>query len=94
MAIARLSSSTTTSIVWVSSSMTIRTDLGGLKGTDHELGGILVPGHDVDAFAAEFVRHGIDAGAAHAYAGADRIDAAVAGVDGDLGARPDHGRRT
>ena len=63
-----------------------RTDLGGLEGADHELSGILVPGHDVDAFAAELVRHGIDAGAAHAYAGADRIDAAVAGVDGDLGA--------
>src|SRR5262249_49508459 len=41
---------------------------------------------DVDLFALQFAHHGLHAAAAHADAGADRIDAAVVGDDRDLGA--------
>ena len=44
------------------------------------------PGDDVDLLALEFLDHGLDARAAHADAGADRVDGAVAGDHGHLGA--------
>src|SRR5690606_41996141 len=41
--------------------------------------------HDaLPIFAAQFADDGLDAGAAHADAGADRVDVAIARVDGDL----------
>src|SRR3546814_4817858 len=40
---------------------------------------------DVDLFALQLADHRLDPAAAHADAGADRIDAAVVGDDGDLG---------
>jgi hypothetical protein len=60
--------------------------IGRGQGADHELGRILRPQHDVHALAGQLVGHGGDARAAHADAGADRIDALVVRDDGDLGA--------
>ena len=62
-------------------------DFGRRQRIDHELGGIRRPQDDVDALAGELGGHGLDPGAAHADAGADRIDARVVGLDRDLGAR-------
>src|SRR3546814_2462109 len=42
--------------------------------------------HDVDALAVQFVAHRLNARAAHADAGADRIGAVVVGQHRDLGA--------
>ena len=44
------------------------------------------PGDDVDLLAAQLLHHRLDAAAAHADAGADRVDAAVLGDHRDLGA--------
>ena len=44
------------------------------------------PGDDIDLFALQFADDRLNAAAAHADAGADRVDAAVARDDGDLGA--------
>ena len=60
-------------------------DLGRRQGVDHEGGVIGRPGNDVDLLAAELLHHGLDAAAAHADAGADRVDAAVLGDHRDLG---------
>ncbi len=62
-------------------------DLGRRERVDDEGRGIGRPGNDVDLLALEFGDHRLHARAAHADAGADRIDAAVVGDDGDLGAR-------
>src|SRR3989449_3376762 len=61
-----------------------RGHLGGREGADHELRRIGRPQHDVYALAGELLRHGLHARAAHADAGADRIDALVVGEDRDL----------
>src|SRR6185312_8105894 len=61
-------------------------DLGRSQRIDDEGGGIAGPGDDVDLLALQLADHGLDAAAAHADAGADRIDAAVVGDDADLGA--------
>src|SRR5262249_58725946 len=52
----------------------------------HEGDRILRPFDDVDLLAAQLADDGLDAGALHADAGADRIDVALARVDRDLGA--------
>src|SRR5690606_27679720 len=56
-------------------------------GVDHQLRRVVVPQHDVDALAGQFVGHGLHARTAHADAGTDRVDALVVGFHGDLGAR-------
>ncbi|SVK47151.1 Uncharacterised protein [Acinetobacter baumannii] len=56
-----------------------RRDVGRRHGVDDELRWIIIPQDDVDAFAAELARHGLNARTAHTYAGADRIDALVVG---------------
>src|SRR4029079_6306869 len=48
--------------------------------------GVLRPRDDVDLFALQLADDRLDAAAAHADAGADRVDAAVARDDRDLGA--------
>src|SRR5690606_19414575 len=53
---------------------------------DDQLGRVVIPQDDVDALAAELARHRLHARTAHADAGADRIDAAVVRLHGDLGA--------
>ena len=53
-------------------------------GIDDELGGVVVPGNNVDALAGKLVRHHLDPGTAHADAGAHRVDAAVIGADDDF----------
>ena len=61
-------------------------DLGRRQRVDDEGGGVGRPGDDVDLLAAQLLHHRLDAAAAHADAGADRIDAAVLGDHRDLGA--------
>ena len=61
-------------------------DLGRLQRVDEEGRRVLVPGDDVDLLALELGDHGLHAGAAHADAGADRVDRAVVGDDAHLGA--------
>src|SRR5258708_26911347 len=70
-----------------------RGHLGGRQGPDHELRRIGRPQHDVDPLAGELLRHGLHTRAAHADAGADRVDALVVGEDGDLRAHPWIARR-
>ena len=62
-------------------------DFGGRQRIDDEVGDIGRPRDDVDLLALQFVDHRLDAAAAHADAGADRIDRAVLGAHRDLGAR-------
>src|SRR5216684_3878155 len=70
-----------------------RGHLGGRQGPDHELRRIGRPQHDVDPLAGELLRHGLHTRAAHADAGADRVDALVVGENGDLRAHPRIARR-
>ena len=51
-------------------------DLGGRQRVHHEGGGLRRPGDDVDLLALQFLHHRLHARAAHADAGADRIDRA------------------
>src|SRR5262249_53077210 len=60
--------------------------LGRREGIDDEGRRIGRPWDDVDLLALQFADHGLHAAAAHADAGADRIDAAVVRQHGDLGA--------
>jgi hypothetical protein len=60
--------------------------VGRRQRTDHELRRVFGPQHDVHALAGQFVGHGVDAGAAHADAGADGVHALVVRQHGDLGA--------
>src|SRR4051812_2896428 len=60
-------------------------DLGRSQGVHHEGRRVLGPGNDVDLFALKLTDHGLDAAAAHADAGADRIDRAVVAQNRDLG---------
>ena len=59
-------------------------DLRGRQRVDYELRRVRRPQDDVDALAGQLGGDGLDAGAAHAHAGADRIDALVVGLDRDL----------
>ena len=63
-----------------------RLHFGRRHRVDDELRGAVVPQHDVDALAVQFVRHRLHARTAHADAGADRIGAVVVREHGDLGA--------
>ena len=49
-------------------------DFGGCERIDHEVGGIGGPGNDVDLLTLQLVDHRLHARAAHANAGADRVD--------------------
>ncbi len=62
-------------------------DFGRLQRVDDEGRGVRRPGNDVDLLALQFVDDRLDARAAHADAGADRIDRGIARDDRDLGAR-------
>ena len=55
-------------------------------GVNHVLGGILVPENDVHPLPGQLVGDRLHARAAHADAGADRVDALVVRVHRDLGA--------
>ena len=61
-------------------------NFGRGEGVDHEGRRVLAPGNDVDLLALQLLHHRLDAAAAHADAGADRVDAAVIRHDRDLGA--------
>src|SRR5581483_6177469 len=61
-------------------------DLGWRQRVDHEGRGVAAPRDDVDLRTLQLADHGLHATAAHADAGADRIDRAVAAHDADLGA--------
>ena len=61
-------------------------DLGGSQRIDDEVRGVGRPRDDVDLLALQLLHHRLDAAAAHADAGADRVDRAVVGEHGDLGA--------
>ena len=60
---------------------------GGRQRVDHERRHVLRPRDDVDLLALQLVDHRLHARAAHADAGADRIDRGVARDHRDLGAR-------
>ena len=70
-----------------------RADLGRRERIDDELRRIGRPQDDVDALAGELVGHRRHARAAHADAGADRIEARVVRLDGDLRAHAGIARR-
>ena len=57
-----------------------RAHFGRRQRVDHELRRVGRPQHDVDALAGELVGHRLHARAAHADAGADRVDARVVGL--------------
>ena len=78
-------SGTTTSMRLESSSSTTLVTSAGAERVDDEGGGIRVPLDDVDLLALQLAYHRLHALAAHADAGADGIDRAVLGDDGDLG---------
>jgi hypothetical protein len=61
-------------------------DLGRGQRVDHEGGRLRRPGDDVDLLALQLADHGLHAAAAHADAGADRIDRGIIRHDADLGA--------
>ncbi len=61
--------------------------LGRGQRVHHESGHVRRPRDDVDLLALQLVDHRLHARAAHADAGADRIDGRVAGDHRDLGAR-------
>ena len=64
-------------------------DLGDFRRrqcVDHEGRDVRGPLDDVDLLALQFVHDRLDAAAAHADAGADRIDRAILGAHRDLGA--------
>jgi len=63
-----------------------RRDLGRSQRVDDELGRVLREEDDVDPLAGELVGHRGHARAAHADAGALRIEPRVVRLDGDLGA--------
>ncbi len=70
-------------------------DLRRLQRVDDEGRGVRIPRNDVDALAGKLADHRLHAAAAHADAGADRIDRGVARDDRDLGAAsPDRGPPT
>ncbi len=62
-------------------------DFGGRERVDHEVGRVRGPRNDVDLLALQLVDDRLHARAAHADAGADRIDRGVARDHRDLGAR-------
>src|SRR5205085_8591796 len=62
-------------------------DFGWGERIDHEGRGVHRPGNDIDLLALQFVYHRLHARAAHADAGADRIDRGVPRDHRDLGAR-------
>jgi hypothetical protein len=63
-------------------------DLGRGEGIDDKCRRIGRPGNDVDLFALQFGDHRLNPAAAHADAGADRIDPAVVRNHRDLGPAP------
>jgi hypothetical protein len=65
-----------------------RAHVGGRERVDHELRRLRRPQDDVDALAGELLGDRLHARAAHADAGADRIDARVVRLHRDLGAQP------
>ena len=79
-------SGTMTSIRLASGSSTTLLTSAGASALTTKVGGIGRPGNDVDLLAAQLLHHRLDAAAAHADAGADRVDAAVLGDHRDLGA--------
>ena len=62
-------------------------DFGRRQRVDDEGRDVGRPRNDVDLLALQFVDHGLHARAAHADAGADRIDRGIARDHADLGAR-------
>ena len=62
-------------------------DFGRRQRVDDEGRDVLRPRNDVDLLALQFVHHRLHARAAHADAGADRIDRGIARNHRDLGAR-------
>ena len=87
MASASWSSSTTTSIEWRSSSTTMELTSAGASALITNCAGVRRPQDDVDALAGELLGDRLHARAAHADAGADRVDARIVGLHRDLGAQ-------
>src|SRR6185295_7887175 len=63
-----------------------RLDFGRRHRVDDKLRRVLIPGDDIHPLAGNFVRHRLHARTAHADASADRVDARVVSLHGDLGA--------
>ena len=63
-----------------------RDDLGRAQGVGHEHAGVVAPRDDVDLLAGQLGHDGLDARAALADGGTDRIEAVLARRDGHLGA--------
>ncbi len=80
------SSGTTTSMRSASSSSTTLVTSAGCSALTMKEAAFCVPGNDVDLLALQLADDGLHAAAAHADAGADRIDRGIAADHGDLGA--------
>ena len=93
MACDSFSSVTAMSMECESSSTTIDSTSAGAIALMTNCAGVVVVRNDVDALAGDLVRHRLHARAAHADAGADRIDAAVVALHRDLGAHARVARR-
>ena len=85
-----LSSDTAMSIECESSSTTIEVTSAGAMALMTNCAAFSSNGNDVDALAGDLVRDRLHARAAHADAGADRIDARIVAAHGDLGAHARH----
>ncbi len=79
-------SGTVTLAIRCSSSMSTEITWAGLRALATKTPGVVVPRDDVDLLAAELGDDGLDARAALADGGADRVEPLLARRDGDLGA--------
>ncbi len=64
-----------------------RFDFGRRHAVDHQLGGIVVPKHDIDSLIIQLIGHGLHSRTPHADTGPNRINPLVVCLDRDLGAR-------
>ena len=86
MASDSIRSGTVTLAMRCSSSMSTETTWAGLQRVGDEDAGVVAPRDDVDLLARQLGDDGLDARAALADGGADRVEALLARGDGDLGA--------
>ncbi len=58
--------------------------IGRCHRVNHELRWVIVPQYDINTLAAQFGRYRLNACATHTYAGTNRVDTLIVGLDGDF----------